>query len=158
MNNDRLAVLKEKLSPLGVEFYDVNGSPGITVTPDKVIQVCGILKNEISFSQCRDAVGVDRFSKKNRFEVIYNLYSLEFKDRLFVKVLLDTKNPETPSLVDIWAGVNWYEREAYDMVGINFTGHPDLRRIYMPEEFEYFPLRKDFPLMGVPGSIPLPKK
>jgi NADH-quinone oxidoreductase subunit C len=75
-----------------------------------------------------------------------------------VKVILDTKNPETPSLVKIWNGVNWYEREAYDMVGINFTGHPDLRRIYMPEEFEYFPLRKDFPLMGIPGSIPLPKK
>ena len=158
MNNERITVLKDKLSPLGVEFYDVNGSPGIITSPDKVIQVCEALKNELSFSQCRDAVGVDRFSKKNRFEVIYNLYSLEFKDRAFVKVLLDTKNPETPSLVNIWKGVNWYEREAYDMVGINFTDHPDLRRIYLPEEFEYFPLRKDFPLMGIPGSIPLPKK
>jgi len=158
MNNDRLTVLKEKLSQLGVEFYDVNGSPGIIASPDKIIRVCEVLKNEFSFSQCRDAVGVDRFEKKNRFEIIYNLYSLEFTDRAFVKVLLDTKNPETPSLVNIWKGVNWYEREAYDMVGINFTGHPDLRRIYLPEEFEYFPLRKDFPLMGIPGSIPLPKK
>jgi NADH-quinone oxidoreductase subunit C len=158
MNNERFTVLKEKLSPLGAEFYDVNGSPGIITSPDKVIQVCEVLKNELSFSQCRDAVGVDRFKKKNRFEVIYNLYSLEFKDRAFVRVILDTKNPETPSLVNLWKGVNWYEREAYDMTGINFTGHPDLRRIYMPEEFEYFPLRKDFPLMGIPGSIPLPKK
>jgi NADH-quinone oxidoreductase subunit C len=158
MNNERFTMLKEKLSPLGAEFYDVNGSPGIITSPDKVIQVCEVLKNELSFSQCRDAVGVDRFKKKNRFEVIYNLYSLEFCDRAFVRVILDTKNPETPSLVNLWKGVNWYEREAYDMTGINFTGHPDLRRIYMPEEFEYFPLRKDFPLMGIPGSIPLPKK
>ena len=158
MNTERLTLLKEKLSPFGADFYDVNGSPGITTAPDKVVEVCSVLKNELSFSQCRDAVGVDRFQKKNRFEIIYNLYSLEFKDRAFVKVLLDSKKPETPSLLNIWKGVNWFEREAYDMVGINFTGHPDLRRIYLPEEFEHYPLRKDFPLMGIPGSIPLPKK
>ena len=62
------------------------------------------------------------------------------------------------SLTQVWKAANWHERETYDMHGINFLNHPDLRRIYMPEEFEYFPLRKDFPLMGVPGSIYLPKK
>ena len=157
---DRLTIFKEKLKDFSVEFYDVNGTPGIITAPEKVIDVCNLLKNdeELSFEMCRDAIGVDRFQKKNRFEVIYSLYSLKYKDRLFVKVLLDTKKPETPSLTGFWAGANWMEREAYDMVGIVFKGHPDLRRIYMPEEFEYFPLRKDFPLMGIPGSLYLPKK
>ena len=106
----------------------------------------------------RDELGIDNFTKKDRFEIVCYLYSTEFKERFFVKVILDSKKPEMPSLTSIWKSANWYEREAYDMYGINFTNHPDLRRIYMPDEFEYFPLRKDFPLMGIPGSIPLPRK
>ena len=70
--------------------------------------------------------------------------------------LLNFAAVPVPSLVPVWTGCNWNEREAYDMFGIIFDGHPDLRRMYMPEDFEYYPLRKDFPLMGVPGSIPLP--
>ncbi|MDD5360740.1 MAG: NADH-quinone oxidoreductase subunit C [Ignavibacteria bacterium] len=160
MKEERVNLIKEKLASFGIEYYDVNGTTGIVTTPEKIVDVCSLLKSDadISFEQCRDAVGIDNFKKENRFEVIYNLYSLKFKDRLFVKVILDTKKPETPSLTGIWAGVNWYEREAYDMFGIIFANHPDLRRIYMPEEFEHYPLRKDFPLMGIPGSIPLPKK
>ncbi len=161
MNEDRLNLIKEKLSGYGAEFYDVNGTPGVITTPENVVKVCETLKNDstISFEQCRDAVSVDRFKKQNRFEVIYSLYSLAHRDRLFVKVLIpDVKNPATPSLTGLWNSVNWYEREAYDMMGIVFTGHPDMRRIYMPEEFEHYPLRKDFPLMGIPGSLPLPKK
>lgn len=157
---DRLNIIKDKLKDFNIEFYDINGTPGIIAAPDNVLEIAGLLKNdkELSFEMCKDAIGVDRFQKKNRFEIIYNLYSLTFKDRLFLKVLLDTKNPETPSLTSVWTGTNWYEREAYDMFGIIFKGHPDLRRIYMPEEFEYHPLRKDFPLMGIPDSLYLPKK
>lgn len=157
---DRLNIIKDKLKDFQVEYYDVNGTPGIITSPEKVLEIAGLLKSdsELSFEMCRDAIGVDRFQKKNRFEIIYSLYSLKYKDRLFLKVLLDSKNPETPSLTPVWTGTNWYEREAYDMVGIIFTDHPDLRRIYMPEEFEYYPLRKDFPLMGIPDSLYLPKK
>lgn len=160
MNPERLLILKDKLKDFKIEFYDVNGTPGIITYPDAVLGIAKILKSdeELSFEMCVDAVGIDRFQKQNRFEIIYNLYSLKFKDRIFLKVLLDTKNPETPTLSGVWVSANWYEREAYDMLGINFKNHPDLRRIYMPEEFEYYPLRKDFPLMGIPGSIPLPKK
>lgn len=160
MNSDRLNYIKEKLSAYNVEYYDVNGDPGVITVPENVVQVCTVLKNDsgILFEQCRDVISVDRFEKENRFEVIYSLYSLTHKDRLFVKVILDTKNPSTPSLTVIWRSVNWYEREAYDMMGITFENHPDHRRIYMPEEFKYYPLRKDFPLMGIPGSLELPKK
>jgi len=68
----------------------------------------------------------------------------------------ETENIESVS--SVWKTANWHERETYDMYGITFKNHPDLRRMYMPEEFEYHPLRKDFPLMGIPGSLPLPKK
>ena len=160
MTEDRLNLVKEKINQFVPGYYDVNGTPGIVTTPDKVSGIAIILKSdeELCFDSLRDVVGVDRFKKTNRFEVIYNIYSIKFKDRVFLKVLCGTKNPETPSLTPVWASANWYEREAFDMFGINFTGHPDLRRIYMPEEFEYYPLRKDFPLMGIPGSLYLPKK
>ena len=160
MTEDRFNLVKEKISQFTPEYYDVNGTPGIVTTPDKVYEIANILKNDIDlcFDSMRDVVGVDRFIKINRFEVIYNIYSIKFKDRIFLKVLCDTKKPEMPTLSSVWASADWYEREAFDMFGIDFTGHPDLRRIYMPEEFEYYPLRKDFPLMGIPGSLYLPKK
>jgi NADH-quinone oxidoreductase subunit C len=75
-----------------------------------------------------------------------------------LKVAVEEADPFVPSMVSVWLGANWHERETYDMFGIKFTGHPDLRRLFMPEEFEYFPLRKDFPTMGIPDSLPLPRR
>ena len=92
-----------------------------------------------------------------RFEVTYNLRNPQTKERIFVKTRCDERDPHVPSLAGIWSGANWPEREAFDMYGIIFDGHPDMRRMYMPDDFEYYPLRKDFPLMGIDGSIPLPK-
>ena len=71
---------------------------------------------------------------------------------------MDESECNIDSVTSVWKTANWHERETYDMYGIIFNNHPDLRRMYMPEEFEYYPLRKDFPLMGIPGSLPLPKK
>jgi len=160
MNQERLELIKTKLSDYKVEFTDVNGTPAIITNPENVIIICSILKSDpdISFEMLLDVLGIDNFQKEKRFEVVCSLYSLKFKDRIFVKIPLDTKKPEMPSLTALWKGANWYERETYDMLGIVFTGHPDLRRIYMPEEYEHYPLRKDFPLLGIPESIQLPKK
>ena len=160
MKEERLKLIKSKLSGLSTEYQDINGTPAVITSPDKIIDICKILKtdSETSFEMLLDVLGIDNFEKINRFEVVCSLYSLKFKDRIFIKVLLDSKKPEMPSLTAVWKSANWYERETYDMFGINFIGHPDLRRIYMPEEYEHFPLRKDFPLIGIEGSIPLPKK
>ena len=160
MTEEKLNILKSKLEKYNVEYFDVNGTPQIIVDKDKVIEVCTLLRDDedLKFIQCVDALGVDRFQKKDRFEMIYNLVSIDYNMRLFVKIKLDTKNPEIESLTTVWKSCDWYEREAYDMVGINFKNHPDPTRMYMPEEFEYYPLRKDFPLMGIPGSLPLPNK
>jgi NADH-quinone oxidoreductase subunit C len=160
MTEQRLSLIKSKLEKFSPDYYDVNGTPGVVTNPQSIVEICTILKTdkELCFDMLRDEIGIDNFTKKNRFEIVCYLYSTVFRERFFVKVLLESKNPEMPSLTSIWKSANWYEREVFDMFGINFTNHPDLRRIYMPDEFEYFPLRKDFPLMGIPGSIILPNK
>jgi NADH-quinone oxidoreductase subunit C len=160
MNQKRLELIKSKLADFEIELSDINGTPAIITNPANIIIICSILKTDldISFEMLLDVMGVDNFQKEKRFEVVCSLYSLKYKDRIFIKVPLDSKNPEMPSLTAVWKGANWFERETFDMFGIKFTGHPDLRRIYMPEEYEHFPLRKDFPLLGIPDSIYLPKK
>lgn len=159
---ETLNKLQEKFSAAngfdGVKFSEMNSFPVIEVPKEKILEIANILKNEFKFDQLRDVVGVDRFTKAERYECIYNLYSLETLERLMMRVKLDTKKPEVESLCSVWLSANWAEREAYDMVGMVFLNHPDLRRMYMMEEYEYYPLRKDYPLMGLPGAVQLPKK
>lgn len=100
----------------------------------------------------------ERISPEERFEVVYVLYSNMNKEYLRLKVRVAESGQKVPSVVSVWESANWAEREVYDMFGIEFEDHPDMRRIYMPEYFEHYPLRKDFPLMGIPGSLKLPDK
>jgi NADH-quinone oxidoreductase subunit C len=154
--------IKEKFSQnsslSGAVFGTINNYACIEIPKEHLITACSVLKNELAFDQLIDMFGIDRFTKKDRFEVVYNLWSNETKSRIFIRVKLDSKNPEVETVSSLWSTANWEEREAYDMFGIKFTNHPDLRRIYMMEEFEYYPLRKDYPLMGIPGAVELPKK
>ena len=119
-------------------------------------KICLYLKSQHRFIYLSDIVGTDRFTAEDRFEVIYNIVSLRDQLRIFLKIRCEEKQPVVQSVTDIWPAANWFEREAYDMFGIQFKDHPDLRRIYLPEDFQYFPLRKEFPLLGIPGSIDLP--
>jgi NADH-quinone oxidoreductase subunit C len=132
----------------------------IQVKREDIVKVSGFLKNDpaLSFDMVVDLCGVDMYRPEGRFEVIYNLYSLKNKKYVRLKVLVDEEDPVVDTVGTVWSGAGWHERETYDMFGIKFEGHPDLRRMYMPEEYEYFPLRKDFPTMGVTDSIPLPRK
>lgn len=130
------------------------------VKREDIVKVCRFLKDdyELSFDMLIDLLGVDMYRPEGRFEVVYILYSLKNKKYLRLKVLVDEEDPVVDTLGTVWSGASWHERETYDMFGIKFAGHPDLRRMYMPDEFEYFPLRKDFPTMGITDSIPLPRK
>jgi NADH-quinone oxidoreductase subunit C len=130
------------------------------INKKEIVRVCDFLKNneELKFISLLDVCGVDRYTKKERFEVAYNLWSDLLKTRIRLRVKLDEKDLTVDSVTSIWKSANWYERETYDMFGIVFNNHPDLRRIYMTEDYEYFPLRKDFSLLGIPDSIPLPRK
>jgi NADH-quinone oxidoreductase subunit C len=132
----------------------------VVVKKQDIVSVCTFLKTDpdLSFDMIIDLCGVDMYTPEGRFEVVYNLYSLRNKKYVRLKVRVDEEDPVVPTVTGVWSGANWHERETFDMMGITFSGHPDLRRLYMPEEFEYYPLRKDFPLMGIPDSIPLPRK
>ncbi|MDX1547744.1 MAG: NADH-quinone oxidoreductase subunit C [Rhodothermales bacterium] len=132
------------------------GEDTVFVEPAQIRDVCRFLKDEQGFTYLVDIGGVDRFTEEDRFEVFYNLINLEGRKRLRIKVRVDEEALRVPSIVPVFRSADWNEREVYDMLGIVFDGHPDLRRMYMPEDFEYFPQRKEFPLLGIPGSLPLP--
>ncbi len=150
--------LKEKDENLVLETSDFRGDFTIVVPPEKIVEVAKILKEdeELSFDLILDVTAIDWARRESRFTVVYHIYSLKNKFRIRIKANLEGE--EIDSVTSVWSGANWYERETYDMYGIVFKNHPDLRRMYMPEEFEYHPLRKEFPLKGIPGSLPLPEK
>ncbi len=148
--------LSDKYSDKLIEVYQSSGYTFARIEADALLDVCTFLKEEHHFVYLSDVIGTDRYTSDERFEVIYNLLSLKNRDRLFLKVRCNEENPEVDSVVPVWPGANWNEREVYDMFGIRFKNHPDHRRIFMPEDFQYFPLRKEFPLLGIKGSIELP--
>lgn len=141
-----------------INYSKIGNYDCIEISKENLLQTAKTMKEDLEFDQLIDAVGVDRFTKNERFEAVYNLWSNKHKTRIFLRVSLDSKMPEVESLYGIWSTANWLEREAFDMYGIVFLNHPDLRRIYMMDDFQYYPLRKDYPLMGIPGAIELPKK
>jgi NADH-quinone oxidoreductase subunit C len=145
-------------SILAVEEF--RGDMTVVVQRDDIVRVAEYIKTDpaLAFDLIIDVLGVDMYRPEERFEVIYNVYSLANKRFLRLKVRVSEDAPTVPTVTGVWPGANWHERETWDMFGIKFAGHPDLRRLYMPEEFEHHPLRKDFPLMGIPDSLPLPRR
>ena len=122
----------------------------IRIKREHLLEVAKFLKEEpdYDFNFLSDLCGVDYMGKDPRFEVVYHLYSLTHTHRLRVKVSLSDNDPTIPSVVSLWKTADWHERECYDLLGITFSDHPDLKRILTPEGFKEYPLRKDFPLKG----------
>ena len=116
--------------------------------------VARFCKDDLGFDFLLDVSSVDHFGMEPRFDVVYELYSLRDGTHLRLKLHVSEDELEVPTVSDIWPTANWHEREIYDMMGIKFTGHPDLRRILMWEGYPYFPLRKDFPLGGKASEVP----
>jgi NADH-quinone oxidoreductase subunit C len=143
-----------------ISVNEFRGELTVVVKKEDLVRVCDFLKHdeELKFEFLEDLSGVDMYTPTDRFQVVYHLFSLKNRYHLRVKVMVDESDLKVPTVSSVWSTANWHEREAYDMFGIVFEGHPDLRRLYMPDEFEYYPLRKDFPLMGIPGSLSLPQK
>jgi len=161
MNNQLVAEkLKSRYPEIPFEINEFRGELTVVVPKESIVEVCRFCKEDpdLSFDLLADLCGIDMYTSTKRFGVIYNLYSLKNAFRIRVKTFTEENDPKVPTVTKVWSTANWHEREAYDMYGILFEGHPDLRRIYMPEDFEYHPLRKDYPLMGIPGALPLPKK
>lgn len=132
-----------------VEVSEFRGDVTVLIDRNAVVRVLGFLKSDPDFrmNYLVDVLGVDYLPRTPRFEVVYHLYSVQKKHRIRVKACVG-ENETVPSATALWASADWAEREAYDMFGIVFEGHPGLKRIYLAEDWEGFPLRKDYPLRG----------
>jgi NADH-quinone oxidoreductase subunit C len=143
----------------GEAIHDVDryaNEDTVYVEKRRIREVCRFLKEDQGFEYFVDLGVIDRFTDEERYEVYYNLVNMEAKKRIRVKVRVEETDMRVPSVSEVYRAANWNERETYDMFGFEFVDHPDPRRMYMPEDFEYHPLRKEFPQLGVPGSLPLP--
>ena len=142
-----LTKLKEKFPDSIIEVIEFRNELTCVVKREDIVRICTFLRDdpELSFNFLSDLCGVDYLGRKPRFDVAYNLYSISKNKRVRLKIKVD-EGESVPSVASIWSTANWHEREVFDMFGIRFDGHPDLRRILMPEDWEGHPLRKDFPL------------
>jgi len=122
----------------------------ISVAPENLREACGLLRDdaECAFNYLSDITCVDWYPAEPRFEVVYHLLSIPNKERVRLKVRLESANPSVDSLTSVWPGANYFEREVFDLFGIRFAGHPYMRRLLMPEDWEGHPLRKDYPVEG----------
>nr|BAL57979.1 NADH dehydrogenase I subunit C [uncultured prokaryote] len=141
--------LKEKFAEEILAEHCFRGDTTVVVRKERIKEILSFLKNDeqLRFNFLMDLTCVDYLGKKSeRFEIVYHLYSLTNNWRIRIKVPVSEEDPTIDSVTDIWIGANWFEREVYDMFGIVFKGHPDLRRILLYPEFVGHPLRKDYPV------------
>lgn len=148
--------LKKKFGDATSEPREFRGEVSVEVPRERILEVCRFLKtnHDLAFDYLVDISGVDNFGDEPRFEVVYHLYSYKNATTLRLRTRLPENDPTIASVTSVWRAADWHEREAFDMFGIQFTGHPDLRRILMWDGYPYFPLRKDFPLAGKPSEMP----
>ena len=159
--SDAIDAMKEAFPDLGLEAAPLcrhldgreSDQLWVRVPPERLIEVMTFLRNDprTKFEQLSDLAGIDYLEfpdATDRFAVIYSLLSLTHNHRLWVKAFVNDPDPSLESVTGIWAAADWPEREVFDMFGIRFENHPDLRRILTPDEFEDHPLRKDYPLRG----------
>jgi len=117
-------------------------------------EICSLAKRELGFDYLVDISSLDNYGDDPRFTLVYHLYGYSHLQYLRLKTAVSEENAEAPTVTGVWRTADWHEREIYDMMGIRFRGHPDLRRILMWEGYPYFPLRKDFPLAGKSTEVP----
>jgi NADH-quinone oxidoreductase subunit C len=143
--------IKEQFPEETLDIREFRGQISVTLKKVRIRDICRYLHDDpdILLDYLVDLCGVDYLGKKDvRFEVVYHLYSMKHRHAIRLKAEVPEDDPSIDSVMPVWAGVNWHERECYDMFGIIFEGHPDLRRILLPEDWEGHPLRKDYPLKG----------
>lgn len=154
IGQDLLASLGKLLGGKLQEKIEFRGESTFVILPADLREVAKFCKDELSFDYLIDISSVDNFGEEPRFEIVYELYSMTLAIHLRLKLRVSEDEGEVATVSDIWPTANWHEREIFDMMGIRFAGHPDLRRILMWDGYPYFPLRKEFPLEGLPSDMP----
>ncbi len=149
MGSDQIDRINSKYKGVILDSHDFRGDQTITVQKNTLIKLFKFLRDDpaLDFKFLMDLTAVDYLNRKdNRFEVVYHFYSLKHNHRLRVKVPVSEDDCTIDSVSSLWKTANWYEREVWDLYGIKFNDHPDMRRILLYEEFKGHPLRKDYPI------------
>ena len=139
-------LVKKQLPQAVIDSHSRLGNDTLVLRPEHLVEVASFLRHDerAQMNLLRDVTAVDYLHRIPRFEVVYILYSIPLKHMLTLRVLVDEEDPKVPTLQGVWSVSGWMEREVWDMYGIRFEGHPDLRRVLLYEEFEGHPLRKDY--------------
>jgi NADH-quinone oxidoreductase subunit C len=146
--------LSKLFGPKLQDKTEFRGETTYTILPRDLREVAKFCRDELSFDYLIDITSIDNFGEEPRFEIVYELYSLTLAVHLRLKLRVSEEIGAVDTVSDIWPTANWHEREIYDMMGLKFNGHPDPRRILMWDGYPYFPLRKEFPLEGLPSEMP----
>jgi len=154
-STDIVEKLRKKFSDDVLDSYQHRGQNGVLIRRDHILDVCTYLRDECSMNHLMCLTGVDNSKRKataapcyERFEVVYQFYSIAEKYRIRLRAQVPEDDCSIESITSLWIGADWLERECYDLMGIHFDGHPDLRRILTPDDWEGHPLRKEYPLRG----------
>ena len=151
---EALASLNESFGEKIQDKTEFRGETTYTIAASGLREIAKFCRNELSFDYLIDITSIDNFGEEPRFEIVYELYSMPLAIHLRLKLAVSEEVGAIDTVCDIWPTANWHEREIYDMMGIKFNGHPDLRRILMWDGYPFFPLRKEFPLEGLPSEMP----
>jgi NADH-quinone oxidoreductase subunit C len=147
--------LKARFGDLLAEPVEFRGELTLKLSDAaRIAEACSFAKSDLGFDYLVDITSIDNYGDDPRFAVVYHLYSYEHRCPLRLRIEVSEEKSELPTITGVWRAADWHEREIYDMMGLRFRGHPDLRRILMWEGYPYFPLRKDFPLAGKPSEMP----
>lgn len=145
--------VRDRFSGVILAEDEFRGEHSFTVSAVQIHDICLFCRDGLGFDYLIDISSLDHFGDEPRFEMVYELYSIAEGVHLRLKCAVDDDTVEVPTVSDIWPTADWHEREVFDMMGIRFAGHPDLRRILMWDGYPYYPLRKDFPLQGKPTDL-----
>ncbi|HTI70403.1 MAG TPA: NADH-quinone oxidoreductase subunit C [Candidatus Limnocylindria bacterium] len=147
--------LRDKFPDLLSQPVEFRGEITLKLTDaEHIVDVCAFAKTELKFNMLLDITSIDNYGEDPRWTIVYELYGVEGKAHLRIKTDVSEEKSELPTVLPVWRTADWHEREIYDMMGVRFRGHPDLRRILMWDGYPYFPLRKDFPLAGKTTELP----
>ena len=147
--------LRDKFPDLLSEPAEFRGEFTLTLADaERIAELCNFAKQVLAFDFLVDITSIDNYGEDPRWTLVYHLYGLGHNQYLRIKTAVSEEKSELPTVVPVWKSANWHEREIYDMMGVRFRGHPDLRRVLMWEGYPYYPLRKDFPLAGKPTNLP----
>lgn len=140
--------LKAKFSSEIIDVVEFRGETTVTVKKEKIVEICTFMRDKGGYNLLCDLCSVDYLGQAPRFMVVYNLYNITTKERIRLKAPVEEQGAQIDTVSTVWGTANWMERECWDLMGIDFIGHPDQRRILMPDDWAGHPLRKDYPVQG----------